>query len=194
MKGHLMFNLENIFTLAMLTLLQAVLGFDNLLYIALESKRAPIHQQANVRRWGIAIAVIFRIALLFALINLIQYFTSPILELHIDNYISTSLNLHSLIVLLGGIFILYTATKEIFHMITIDHLDNESSEEKPTILIIAWIVAINLVFSFDSILSAMALTNVFWIMALAIIIGGILMVLLADSVAEFLKKIECMKF
>ena len=74
----------------MLALLQAVLDFDNLLYIALESKRAPSQQQAKVRRWGIAIAVIFRIALLFVLIHLIQYFTNPILELCIANYISTS--------------------------------------------------------------------------------------------------------
>ena len=50
------FSLNNLFTLGMLTLLQAVLGFDNLLYISLESKRAPLNQQAMVRRWGIGIA------------------------------------------------------------------------------------------------------------------------------------------
>ena len=71
------FSLSNLFTLAMLTLLQAVLGFDNLLYISLESKRAPLQQQAMVRRLGIGIAIFFRIILLFILMNLIQYFQKP---------------------------------------------------------------------------------------------------------------------
>lgn len=66
--------IENIFTLLMLILLQAVLGFDNLLYISLESKRAPKEHQKKVRRNGILIAIGLRILLLFALINLIQYF------------------------------------------------------------------------------------------------------------------------
>ncbi len=66
--------IENIFTLLMLILLQAVLGFDNLLYISLESKRATKEHQKKVRRNGILIAIGLRILLLFALINLIQYF------------------------------------------------------------------------------------------------------------------------
>ena len=61
-----LFTLENLFTLCMLVLLQAVLGFDNLLYIALESKRVAPHQQAKLRKIGIALAVILRIVLLFS--------------------------------------------------------------------------------------------------------------------------------
>ena len=64
------FSFNNLFTLGMLTLLQAVLGFDNLLYISLESKRAPVNQQAMVRRWGIGIAIMLRILLLLILINI----------------------------------------------------------------------------------------------------------------------------
>ena len=72
------FSLENIFTLGMLILLQAVLGFDNLLYISLESKRAPIGKQSYVRKTGIALAVILRIALLFLLLTVIDYFQDPL--------------------------------------------------------------------------------------------------------------------
>ena len=57
--------IENIANLGVLIFLQAVLGFDNLLYISIESKRAPLHQQAAVRKWGILIAVALRIVLLF---------------------------------------------------------------------------------------------------------------------------------
>ena len=70
--------LENILTLLMLVLLQAVLGFDNLLYISLESKKADVTRQSFVRKTGIGLAIIFRIILLFALVKLIGYFHSPI--------------------------------------------------------------------------------------------------------------------
>ena len=182
------FSLNNLFTLGMLTLLQAVLGFDNLLYISLESKRAPLNQQAMVRRWGISIAIVLRIILLFVLINIIQYFQDPLFDISIQGAISSSLNLHSIIVFIGGVFILYTATQEILHMMNLDALEHDSRKPQSVKIIISWIVAMNLIFSFDSILSAMALTNVFWIMALAIIISGVLMIWLADRVSEFLQK------
>ena len=182
------FSLNNLFTLGMLTLLQAVLGFDNLLYISLESKRAPLNQQAMVRRWGIGIAIVLRIILLFVLINIIQYFQNPIIDIHIYGIISISFNLHSIIVLIGGVFILFTATQEILHMMNLGDLEHDSRDPKSVKIIITWIVVMNLIFSFDSILSAMALTDVFWIMALAIIISGVLMIWLADRVSEFLQK------
>ena len=66
------FTLENIFTLVMLVMLQAVLGIDNLLYISLESKNAPKEKQAFVRKIGIGVAIILRIALLFLLVSVID--------------------------------------------------------------------------------------------------------------------------
>ena len=182
------FSINNLFTLGMLTLLQAVLGFDNLLYISLESKRAPINQQAKVRRWGIGIAIVLRIVLLFVLTNIIQYFQNPLIDINIESVISSSLNLHSIIVLIGGIFILYTATREILHMMNLENLHYDSQKTQSVKIIISWIVAMNLIFSFDSILSAMALSDIFWVMALAILISGVLMIWLADRVSEFLQK------
>ena len=182
------FSINNLFTLGMLTLLQAVLGFDNLLYISLESKRAPVNQQAMVRRWGIGIAIMLRILLLLILINIIQYFQNPLFDISIQGVIRSSFNLHSIIVLIGGVFILYTATREILHMMNLENLEHDSREPRSLKIIITWIVAMNLIFSFDSILSAMALSDVFWIMALAIIISGVLMIWLADRVSEFLQK------
>ena len=68
------FTLDNFITLGMLTLLQAVLGLDNLLYISLESKRAPEEKQSRVRTIGIGLAIVLRIVLLFVLIRVIAYF------------------------------------------------------------------------------------------------------------------------
>ncbi|MCP3959715.1 MAG: tellurium resistance protein TerC [bacterium] len=179
--------LDNLVTLGMLVLLQAVLGFDNLLYISLESKRAPADKQAMVRKLGIGLAILLRIALLFALLSVIQTFQKPWFSIH-TGPLAGEFNLHSLVVLAGGVFIMYTATKEIFHMMSLEELDHEEKQQKSVGSIIFWIVMMNLVFSFDSILSAMALTEVFWVMATAIVIGGILMIWLADHVATFLQR------
>ena len=181
-------SLDNLITLFMLVLLQAVLGFDNLLYISLESKRAPEADQARVRKLGIGIAVVLRIVLLFLLTSMISYFKDPIVSLNIEGIIECTFNVHALIVMIGGVFILYTATKEVLHMMSLDDLESENRESKSAPSVITWIVLMNLVFSFDSIWSAIALTKVIWVMATAIIIGGILMIWLADTISEFLRK------
>jgi predicted tellurium resistance membrane protein TerC len=194
--------IENLMTLGMLVLLQAVLGFDNLLYISLESKRVPPEKQAFVRKMGIGVAIVLRIALLFLLVSVIKYFQDPIFHLALGGMkeaeegatavagiIDGTFNIHALIVLAGGVLIIYTATKEIFHMMGVDDLHHaEGGSQRSVKVTIMWIVIMNLVFSFDSILSAMALTEVFWVMATAIIIGGVLMIWLSDAVASFLEK------
>lgn len=181
--------LENIFTLLMLVLLQAVLGFDNLLYISLESKKVVAEKQSLVRKSGILFALVLRIVLLFFLLKAISYFQKPFGELHYLGILEGSFNIHSVIVLFGGVFIVYTAFKEIHHMIKIEDFEIEVGNEKKSVAsAIVWIVIMNLVFSFDSILSAIALTKVFWVMALAITISGLAMVFLADGVSNFLQK------
>lgn len=182
--------MENIITLGLLVLLQAVLGFDNLLYISLEAKRAPLEKQAMIRRTGIGIAIALRIVLLFVLMEMIQYFQDELFVLDLGDVISAHVTGHSLIVLGGGIFIMYTAIKEIFHMMNLSEdegAEKEESKASPA-KVIAWIVVMNLVFSFDSILSAMALSDVFWVMATAIVISGVLMIWLSGTVSDFLQK------
>jgi len=180
--------MESLFTLLMLVLLQAVLGFDNLLYISLESKRAPAEKQKYVRNVGILLAMVLRIVLLVVLVNLISYFQEPVFGLNFGGILEGSFNIHSLIVLGGGVFIIYTAMKEIIHMMSLEESENMEAKPKSVGTIIFWIVIMNCVFSFDSILSAMALTDKLWIQSTAIIIGAGLMMVLADKVSEFLKK------
>ena len=77
-----LFTLSNFFTLLMLVLLQAVLGFDNLLYVSLESRRVAPERQAWVRRWGIGLAIALRMILLFVVIRAIEAFEAPFFEVH----------------------------------------------------------------------------------------------------------------
>ena len=182
-----LFTIGNLITLCMLTLLQVVLGLDNLLYIALESKRAEPSKQSRVRKIGIAGAVILRIVLLFLLIKIIDTFQESLFYIN-TSFFSGDFNLHSLIVLFGGIFIIYTATSEIIHMINLEKMVEKDRKPKSVNAIIFSIILMNLVFSFDSILAAMALTNIFLLMMTAIIIGGVIMIVMADTVTEFLKR------
>ncbi len=181
--------IENLFTLGMLIFLQAVLGFDNLLYISLESKRVPADKQQMVRRWGIGMAIGLRILLLFVVVSAIDTFQEPFAEWH-SGVTAGAMNVHALIVLFGGIFIVYTAFKEIHHMLAIDEVGQGVGDQPQRSVgtAVAWIAAMNLVFSFDSILSAIALTEVFWVMASAIVISGVLMMVMADTVSDFLQK------
>ncbi len=180
--------LDNLITLGFLVLLQAVLGFDNLLYISLESQRAPADQQAKVRRLGIGLAVALRIVLLFLVVNLITYVQGTLFGVRLTGIVEAEFSLHSLIVLFGGVFIIYTAVKEIWHMMVLEEEAHAEVRPQSVGKIIFWIVMVNAIFSFDSILSAIALTDVFWVMATAIVIGGVLMIWLADRVSTFLQK------
>lgn len=194
--------LEHIFTLLMLVMLQAVLGFDNLLYISLESKKAPEADRKRVRKVGILIAIGLRIVFLFVIVSVIGFFQEPFsfLSGKVDGVVDFAFNGHSIIVLFGGAYIIYTAIKEIWHMISIDNIDEdvEGDGKKGTKSANAAIVAIvimNLVFSFDSILAAIGLTShidnsnvAFGIMAIAIVISGLLMLVLADKISAFLAK------
>jgi predicted tellurium resistance membrane protein TerC len=194
--------LENIFTLLMLVLLQAVLGFDNLLYISLESKKAPETEQKRVRKVGILIAIVLRIVLLFVLVSIIGFFKEPFSFLTggIKDILHFAFNGHSIIVLAGGGFIIYTAIKEIWHMISNHDLEHDveggdGKRLKSANAVITSIVIMNLVFSFDSILAAIGLTShlensttAFIIMAIAIVASGLLMLVLADKISAFLAK------
>ena len=211
-------SLSGLFTLAMLILLQAVLGFDNLLYISLESKRVEESKQSFVRKLGVGLAIFLRLGLLVVLLLAIEYMQKPFFTYGLEqvdtpkvahpandhsithtlehfkpteagNIFAASFNVHSLVVLAGGVFIIYTAFKEIMHMLHIEHGEAHTKKKpRSTAAAVFWIMLMNLVFSFDSILSAIALTHNVWVMGTAIVVSGLMMIWLADHVSEFLKK------
>ena len=185
---------SSVMLLIVLVMLQAVLGFDNLLYISLESKRAPEAERSRVRKLGIGLAIGLRIVLLFALVQLVGLLKDPFFKIH-TAWVEADFTVHSIIVLLGGVFIIYTALKEITHMIAVEDFDAQAQgqESASANAVITKIIIMNLVFSFDSILSAMSLagditTRSMVIMSLAIVISGVMMIVLADRVSEFLQK------
>jgi predicted tellurium resistance membrane protein TerC len=184
-----LFTFEHITTFLILTALETVLGFDNLLYITIEAKRVGPQHEARVRRIGTILAIALRILLLFVVLKLIDLFQEPFFHIDIP-YLTGAISGHSLIVLTGGVFLIYTAMKEIYHLLSIEHIDQEGGgrASRTVTSALVWIVLMNIVFSFDTVLSAVALTKNFPVMALAIIVSGVLMVVMADTVANFLKR------
>lgn len=185
------FTPENLMTFLVLTALETVLGFDNLLYISIEAKRVAPDKQKYVRQVGIILAIGLRIALLFVVLQLIKAFQDPLFSFDFSPIAAGTVNGHSLIVLLGGVFLLYTALKEIYHMLAapeLGHGETGGRGMRTVASALTWILIMNIVFSFDTVLSAVALTDHFWVMALAIVVSGLLMVLLAERVAAFLAK------
>lgn len=182
--------IENLANLAVLIFLQAVLGFDNLLYISIESKRAPTVYQRSVRFWGIVIAVALRIILLFVMIALIDALREPLFVFDFPGVIEGGVNFSTIVFILGGVFIMYTAVREITHMLSVEHLGggNDGKPAKSATRAVLMIVFMNLIFSFDSILSAIAITKVFLTLAIAIAASGIAMLVLVDRVTEFLER------
>ncbi len=184
------FTAENLVTLVILTALETVLGFDNLLYISIEAKRVEPNAQALTRRVGTILAIVLRIVLLFVVLQLIAALQAPWFSFDFG-FVSGAFNGHSLIVLFGGAFLIRTAVRETRHLLSVDDLQNEEMagpKHRSFAMALFWILVMNIVFSFDTVLSAVALTRNFAVMTLAIILSGFFMAWLTDHVARFLEK------
>ncbi len=194
-----LFTIPNLWALFVIFILEMVLGFDNLLYISIESSRAPIGAQERVRKQGIILAVVLRVVLLWVTVALLNSFQSAIFSINHEgangnfnlpvDWIKGEFTLQTLVFLVGGAFLMYTAVKEISHMLSIDDLHaDDDTKHSSAMRVMINILLMNLVFSFDSTLTAMAISDVFLVMAIGIIASGIAMYLVADAFASFLKK------
>ncbi|MEL1250414.1 TerC family protein [Aurantiacibacter gilvus] len=192
--------------LALLTLiaLEVVLGIDNLIFIAILSNKLPVHQQQRARRIGLALALIMRIALLL-LIGWLVTLQTPLFDLGLSGdpgpygepTFETAFSGRDLILLAGGLFLLWKATKEIHHSMEPEDNSGDLLDKTPGIGaaatatfggVIVQIIAIDLVFSVDSILTAVGMTDVIPIMVTAVIITVGIMLVAADPLARFIEK------
>lgn len=177
--------------MAMLTLtfLEIVLGIDNIIFISIAANKLPEHEQGKARYIGLTLALVFRIIMLMGLTFLIGL-KSTLWSFDSDLF-SFHLNGQSIILFLGGVFLLYKSTSEIHHKLEGDQDDNKVRTVKAgskLIGIIIQIALIDLVFSVDSILTAIGLTKELGIMIGAVIISIIIMMVFAGPVGRFINK------
>jgi len=170
--------------LVTLVVMEVVLGIDNLIFISILSNKLPPEHRQRVRRIGISLALIMRLALL-SMIAWIVSLTAPVFTV-MDNAFSWK----DMILIAGGLFLLWKATKEIHHSV-----DTKASHElldKKDVVIsnvgsaIFQIILLDLVFSIDSILTAVGMTDHLPIMVVAVLVAVAVMLLAADPLANFI--------
>ncbi len=184
-----------------LILLEIVLGIDNLIFIAILSNKLPAHLQSKARRIGLFLALGLRLGLL-TLIGWIVTLTAPLFDLglsggtgeHGETLFETAFSGRDLILIAGGLFLLWKATKEIHHTVDpepsgdlLDHKGHTAVVAANFGATIAQIIALDLVFSIDSILTAVGMTNELAIMITAVVFTVGLMMVAADPLARFIE-------
>lgn len=177
------FTAHSLATLALLIGLELVLGIDNILVISLVVARLPEQQRRMVRLVGLAIAMLFRlvfVAFAFKLVHL----TDPVL-LH--------LSIKDIVLLAGGLFLIWKAVKEIHHIVELKDEGVEVAARDAVLSAIVQIVMLDIVFSVDSVITAVGLTPNLIVIALAVIVSFVGLLFYAGPIGEFILRHPALK-
>lgn len=176
---------EGWIALLTLSLLEIVLGIDNIIFISILTNKLPDEQRPRARFAGIGLALGFRVVMLLGITWIIG-FTKPLFEIF-----EQTVTGRDLVLIIGGLFLLAKSTSEIHHKVDQSPKKKESTQRKVTKSFLAIIVQIGLldiVFSFDSILTAIGMTDNLTIMISAVVISLIVMLIFSGRIANFIEK------
>jgi predicted tellurium resistance membrane protein TerC len=169
-------------SLVTLTALEIVLGIDNLVFIAIVAGRLPLERQNAARQVGLSLALITRLALL-ASITWIIGLTRPVFAIF-----SQPVSWRDIVLIAGGLFLLYKGTKEIHQRLEGETHEKTRSARTSFTGVIVQIMVLDIVFSLDSVITAVGMANTFWVMATAIIIAVVIMLVASRPLAEFVER------
>jgi len=170
-------------SLLTLTVLEIVLGIDNLVFIALTAGRLPQESRAKARKIGLCLALITRLLLLGA-ISWIVGLTHPLFEIR-----GHMVSWRDLVLIAGGLFLLYKGTVEIHHGMEEDSGTEAPTRRKASLLkVVLEIMVLDIVFSLDSVITAVGMAEHYLVMAAAIVIAVILMLLASGPLSVFIHK------
>lgn len=171
---------EIIVSLLTLIALEIVLGIDNVVFISILSGKLPAHQQKRTRRIGLLLAMVLRLVLL-SVISLIMQLKNDLFTVF-DYGISGK----DLILILGGLFLMYKSTSEIYHKMEGEPGDvSKTIKAASMVQVIIQILIMDIVFSLDSIITAVGLADHLWIMYTAIVISVGIMLFAAEPISNF---------
>lgn len=166
-----------------LTLMEIVLGIDNIIFISILSSRLPEEQRKKARLIGLALAMLTRIGLLFSL-SWVMSLKETLFELAHHGFSG-----RDLVLVGGGAFLVYKATKEIHEKI--ENSEDEEIKAKGNISfsgVLAQIVILDIVFSLDSVITAVGMVDQLWVMILAVMISVIIMMIFSGAVSDFIHR------
>lgn len=163
-----------------LCILEIILGIDNIIFISIISQKLPKEQQGKARTWGLGFALITRILLLLS-ITWIMQLTSPLITI-LENEISG----RDIILILGGLFLIYKSVNEIHEKIENAHEAETINLKKVTFWnVIAQIIVIDIIFSLDSVITAVGMAEHVEVMIAAVIVSVIIMMLAINKISSF---------
>src|SRR6516162_7688161 len=170
-------------SLVTLTALEIVLGIDNLVFIAIVAGRLPPRQQNRARQIGLGLALITRLALLASIVWIIGL-TRPVFELF-----GQSVSWRDIVLIAGGFLLLYKSTREIHQGLEDGAQNKEPGDGRTSFAgVVAQIMLLDVVFSLDSVLTAVGMANSLWVMAAAIIVAIAIMLMASKPLADFVER------
>jgi len=184
---------ENAVALATLTMLEIVLGIDNVVFIAIVSDRVEEAKRKRVRFIGLLLAMLGRIALLLS-ISWVLSLTEPLFTLFAESDHPHGVSVKDIILIAGGMFLLAKATHEIHHLM--EPTDDAHKPERGGLSVtnaIVQIIMLDLVFSIDSVVTAVGMAKEIPVMIAAVVISIIVMMVFANPVANFVRRHPAMK-
>lgn len=175
---------EGLIALATLTALEIVLGIDNVIFIAILSDKLPEQQRTKARNIGLLLAMVQRIIFLFFISWIIAFDENELFSVAGKDF-----SIKGLIVMVGGLFLMYKAVKEIHHKVEGDREGEQKAKKVHTFgAVIGQIIVIDAVFSIDSVLTAVGLTKHLVIMIIAVVVSVIIMIAFAGFIARYVAK------
>ncbi len=168
--------------LSTLLILEIVLGIDNIIFISILADKLPPEQQPSARRNGLLLAMVTRLALLGA-ITLIMRLTAPLFSLFGHGFSG-----RDLILIVGGLFLLTKSTREIHHRLEGDDHGSKAARAASYGAVLVQIAIMDIVFSIDSVITAVGLAEDFMVMVIAIVAAVVVMLLAANAVSEFVNR------
>jgi len=188
---HALLSPEGLVSLVSLTVMEIVLGIDNVLLVAILSQKVKPEHRARVRQLGIGLALVLRIGLLFGLTWLMG------LTRTLFTVMGNELSGRDLVLLVGGLFLIYKATTELYEKVegTSEEGDKETADRKPagSVATVFQILALDVVFSLDSVITAVGMARAIIVMMAAMIIAVGVMFAFAGVVSEFVNRHPSMK-
>lgn len=174
-----------------LTVLELILGVDNIIFISIVSNKLPVEQQPKARLIGLILALVFRIILLLTITWIIKL-TEPVFSIPFikEDGVPLGISWKDIILILGGIFLIFKSTLEIHHKMEIPSSGDGQKAKAPSSFsaVILQIVLVDAVFSFDSILTAIGLVENVITMIIAVVISMVLMMVFAGTISNFINK------
>ena len=174
---------EAIIPLLSLIALEVILGIDNIIFISILADKLPDNQRNKLRFWGIGLAMVMRLCLLAFIAWILR------LDQTLFTLFDIAFSGKGLILILGGLFLIYKSTKEIYHKTEIAQIDQPDIPKNSSFKrLLTEVIILDLVFSIDSIITAVGMVQELWVMYTAVIVTVVIMLIASKPISEFIKK------